>query len=60
MGSVIPTTATAKAKAVPFYYNWFRILKLDLTLPVSAPDQSILTFRWAVVKSGMRIPVWAQ
>ena len=35
MGSVIPMMTTA----VPFCYNWFRILKLvALTLPVSAPD----------------------
>ncbi len=37
MGSVIPMTITA----VPFCYNWFRILKLvALTLPVSAPDDN--------------------
>ncbi len=35
MGSVISMTTTA----VPFCYNWFRILKLAaLILPVSAPD----------------------
>jgi len=52
MGSVISLTTTA----VPFCYNWFRILKLvALILPVSAPDlrnswvaSSILTFRCAV------------